>query len=141
MIDEPKGRVLAERICDRVALGESLARICSDSGLPSLEDVIRWEQEDPRFATALDRARKARAEVFLDQVLEIIDKLEHGDITAADAQVVIDGLKLLVECSDPEAYGPRKFIVIEGEITLILPDGSEVLLRPTGLTVMATGLH
>ena len=77
--------------------------------------------------------------MFLDQVLEVIEKLERGDIPVDEAEVMIEGLKLLVETCD--AYAPRKFIVHEGQVTLILPDGSEVLLRPSGLTVMATGVH
>ena len=129
----------AEHICNRVAGGESLAAICGDAAMPPLEDVMRWQQEDPKFAAMLDRARKARAEVFLDQVLEVIEKLERGDIPVDEAEVTIEGLKLLVETCD--AYAPRKFIVHEGEVTLVLPDGTEALLRPSGLTVVATGVH
>ncbi len=37
--------------------------------------------------------------------------------------------------------GPRRHVVFDGEITLIPPDGSEALLRPSGVTVTASGLH
>ena len=130
---------LAERLCERVAGGESLAAICAGDDMPTVQDVIRWEQESPEIASMLDRARKARAEVFLDQVLEVIEKLERGDIPVDEAEVTIEGLKRLVETCD--AYAPRKFIVHEGEVTLVLPDGTEALLRPSGLTVVATGVH
>ncbi len=130
---------LVERICERVAEGETLTAICAEADMPAVLDVIQWEQEDPRFAAMLDRARKARAEVLFDRVLEVINRLERGDITAAQAEVTIEGLKLLVETSSPETYGPRRYVVHEGEVTAVMPDGSEVLLRPSGLTVMATG--
>ncbi len=130
---------LAERLCQRVAEGKSLAAVCRDRGMPPIEDVIRWEQESPEIAGMLDIARKARAELLFDRTFETIDRLERGDTTAAQAEVMIEGLKMLVETSD--AYAPRKFIVHEGTVTLILPDGSEALLRPNGLTVTATGLH
>ncbi len=130
---------LAERICERVAGGESLAAICEPADMPAMEEVIAWQRHDPEFAKLLDGARQARAEVFLDRVLETIEKLERGDIATAEAEVTIEGLKMLVETSNPDAYGPRFFTVHEGEVTLILPDGSEALLRPTGLKVMATG--
>ncbi len=128
---------LVERICERVAEGESLTAICAGNDMPAVGDVIRWEQESPEIASMFDIARKARAELLFDRTLETIDRLERGELTAAQAEVTIEGLKLLVETCD--AYAPRKFIVHEGEVTLILPDGSEALLRPNGLTVMATG--
>ena len=84
-------------------------------------------------------ARRTRAEVLFDRTLDTINRLERGDITTAQAEVLIDGLKLLVETTD--TYAPRKFIVHEGEVTLILPDGTEALLRPNGLTVVTTGVH
>ena len=139
MTDTPPtySRALVGRICERIAEGETLTAICAQDTMPALADVIRWEQEIPEIASALDIARKARAELLFDRTLETIDRLERGDITAAQAEVMLEGLKLLVETSD--TYAPRKFIVHEGEVTLILPDGSEALLRPSGLTVTATG--
>ena len=130
---------LAKQICEHIAEGETLTAVCEPADMPTVQDVIRWEQEDPEIASMFDIARKARAELLFDRTLETIDRLERGDITAAQAEVTIEGLKLLVETCD--AYAPRKFIVHEGEVTLILPDGSEALLRPSGLTVMATGVH
>ena len=143
MTDTPStySHALAERIAERIAEGESLAAICAGDDMPAMEEVIAWQRHDPEFAKLLDGARQARAEVFLDQVLEVIEKLERGDIPVDEAEVTIEGLKLLVECSNPEAYGPRRYVVHEGQVTLILPDGSEVLLKPTGLTIMATGVH
>ena len=132
---------LAERLCQRVAEGESLAAICAEDAMPAIGEVIAWQRHNPEFAKLLDGARQARAEIFLDQVLEMIEKLERGDITVAEAEVTIEGLKMLVETSNPDAYGPRSYTVHEGEIKLILPDGTEALLRPSGLTVTATGLH
>lgn len=141
MTDSPPtySHALAGRICERIAGGETLTAICAEDAMPALDDVIRWEQESPEIASMLDRARRARAELLFDRTLETINRLERGDITVAQAEVLIEGLKLLVETCD--AYAPRKFIVLEGEVTLILPDGSEALLRPAGLTVMATGPH
>lgn len=141
MIEELKGPDLAERICERVAGGESLAAVCADEAMPSMDEVITWQRHNPDFAALLNDARKARAEIFLDRVLETVERLERGDIATAEAEVRIEGLKMLVETSNPDAYGPRKFLVLEGELTLILPDGSEALLRPTGLTVVASGPH
>ena len=136
---KPYSPAVGEHICERVALGESLVAICEPADMPSLDEVMAWQRHDPEFAALLGGAWQARAEIFLDRVLETIDRLGRGDIATAEAEVIIEGLKLLVETCD--AYGPRKFIVLEGEVTLVLPDGSEALLRPTGLTVMATGLH
>ena len=139
MTDKPKSHAPIERICERIADGETLSAICAEADMPKIGEVIGWEQESPEIASMLDRARRTRAELLFDRTLDVINRLERGDIAAAQAAVLLDGLKLLVETTD--TYAPRKYIVHEGEITLILPDGTEALLRPNGLTVVATGFH
>ena len=110
-----------------MAEGETLSSICAEADMPTVAEVIGWEQESPEIASMLDRARRTRAELLFDRTLTIINRLERGDITAAQAEVTIAGLKLLVETSDE--FAPRRFIVHEGEVTLVLPDGLRIKVR------------
>lgn len=66
---------IGKEICDRIASGESLKAICRDEHLPSYPTVVGWyvHDENPGFATLYARARKAQAELFIDELPEIAD--------------------------------------------------------------------
>ena len=48
---------LADRICERIARGESLVEICRADDLPSETTVYRWLAEKPVFREMYARAR------------------------------------------------------------------------------------
>jgi hypothetical protein len=48
---------LARQVCLRVAAGESLASICSESGLPSEQSLRRWARRHPGFGRIFERAK------------------------------------------------------------------------------------
>jgi len=50
---------MARTICDRLAGGEGLARICAGPGMPTRRRVQTWAQQRPEFGQALERARRA----------------------------------------------------------------------------------
>ena len=39
-------RAIEERICERIALGESLSSVCRDSAMPAKSTVFRWLAND-----------------------------------------------------------------------------------------------
>ena len=41
---------IAERICDRIAEGETLRRICKNQEFPSRRTVQRWVRDNAQFA-------------------------------------------------------------------------------------------
>ena len=66
---------LAETICDRIAEGESLRRICLDSDMPDKATVLRWCDRDPQFRESYAMALEWRCDMLLDEILEIADGL------------------------------------------------------------------
>ena len=66
---------LEDEICQRIATGESLRKICSSEGTPRLETVLRWVlDEDHEFDTERYMlARKCQAEVLFDEMIDIVD--------------------------------------------------------------------
>ena len=93
-------RALAERVCDRIAEGETLAAICAEEAMPSLEELKGWLRENSEFARTLDLAIQARREHFLDEMQEVETKLLGGTIDVAEAEATIERLKRLIEYSD-----------------------------------------
>lgn len=105
-------------ICERIAAGESLNRICKDPKMPDRVTVIRWliagKPED--FCNNYAHARQIQADIFADEMVETAAGAEssvvtdqHG-VTRVDAAAV-QARKLLVEQMrwNAERLLPRKY--------------------------------
>lgn len=71
---------LFDRICERMADGESLRAICIDSDMPSTSTVMRWLAADVSdsgvdgpLREQYARAREAQADAIFDEILDIAD--------------------------------------------------------------------
>jgi hypothetical protein len=64
---------IGDRICERLACGESLRSICAEQGMPSQSMVFRWLAQDAVFREQYTRAREAQADVLADETLDIAD--------------------------------------------------------------------
>ncbi len=61
---------IADTICQRLALGESLRQICRDEGMPDRMTVIRWKSDHPEFRIQYARAREDQADTYAELGLE-----------------------------------------------------------------------
>lgn len=68
---------VADKICERIALGESLRSICEDESTPSRVTVLRWLRSDAEWGEAFRaqyaRAREDQADSLFDEINEIAD--------------------------------------------------------------------
>ena len=63
-----------ETICERIAEGTSLTRICNeDSSLPSWRTVLRYVQDDEDAYTSYRTARALQCEVMRDQISDLVE--------------------------------------------------------------------
>lgn len=99
---------LAEKICDRLADGESMVQICSDEEMPGLRTVMRWAAENARFGTEYARAREAQAEVMDDKILVAADEADEDNAPAQ--RVKIDAYKWRAAKLAPKRYGDRQLL-------------------------------
>lgn len=65
---------LANEICVRLGLGESLRKICSDEDMPCLASVMGWLTKKPDFLEQYTRAREIQAETQFDELIDIVDQ-------------------------------------------------------------------
>jgi hypothetical protein len=65
---------LANDICTRLGLGESLRKICLDKDMPSLSSVMSWLTTKPVFLEQYTRAREIQAETQFDELIDIVDQ-------------------------------------------------------------------
>jgi len=79
-------KALALKICQRIALGESLRRVCRDEKMPVTSTVMLWVLEDRGgFSEQYAKAREMQAENMFDEILDIADDGSNDFYTKTDA--------------------------------------------------------
>ena len=67
---------IADTICERIADGASLRKICDeDDALPCRRTVLRWlaKEEYSEFSRQYTRAREERADLIFEETMEILE--------------------------------------------------------------------
>ncbi len=106
----PKGRpskftqALADRICERLAAGETLRAVCREDGMPSEPTVRRWAIEKDGFSAQYASAREIGYAGMADQLTEIADD-KTGD--PARDRLRLDTRKWLLSKALPKIYGDK----------------------------------
>lgn len=115
----PYARELAACICDRVADGESLRKICEDSAMPDRSTLRLWESENQEFRALLEHARQHQADTHFDSILRIAMEIPEAPSEASSTEVSayrahlavaafqIDTLKWVASRLDPKRYSDR----------------------------------
>lgn len=103
---------VADAICERLADGESLRSICSDSEMPAKSTVFKWLGLVPAFADQYARARETQADSLADDIVDIAD---NKALEPNDKRVRIDARKWLAGKLRPKAYGDKVALVGGGK--------------------------
>lgn len=64
------GPDIADAICDRLCLGETLQSVCRDPDMPSIGTVYNWLRANPEFLDAYRRARELAFDYIREGVAE-----------------------------------------------------------------------
>lgn len=108
---------IAAEICDRLAAGEPLRKICQDDHLPTDACIRYWVVEDREgFFSRYMRAREAQAIRWSEDIVEIIDEtasdlISNGDgvmqnnVGVARARLRMDGRLHLMRMVVPRIFG------------------------------------
>ena len=98
---------MAERICERIAEGEPLTRICKDRQVPAYRTVLGWRVANKEFQHMYARAREDAADTLADQIRELAGRVERGELEPNAGRVAIDALKWIASKLKPRQYGDR----------------------------------
>lgn len=128
---------IADKICQRLASGESLRKICRDEDMPTESTVRQWALDDVHgFYAQYARAREVQAEVIAEEILSISDdglndtyeddegntRTNHDVI--ARSRLRVDARKWYLSKVMPKKYGERTDINVGGQegnpLTLLL---------------------
>lgn len=69
---------VADEICERIALGETLSNVCREDRMPDKRTVWKWRKVHPKFAQDYSRARVDQMHAWADQIIHLADDAE-GD--------------------------------------------------------------
>lgn len=94
---------IAEKICERIAAGESLRAICEDARMPGRTTISRWLAENEGFQKAMGLARDMQVDALADEVLHIADH----EPDPHRARIRIDARIWFASKVRPKKYGAR----------------------------------
>lgn len=95
---------LADRVCERLANGEPLRKICADRDMPGFTTIWKWEKEIPEFAKLSSRARELGTHNLADECIEIAD---NPQIDPASKRIMVDTRIRLIGKWNSKAYGDK----------------------------------
>ena len=95
---------IADEICERLSLGQTLSSICNLKGMPSYTTIWRWEQRIEEFRTNSAHARKIGTHALADDCIRIADDPE---MDPADKRVRIDTRLRLLGKWNARQYGDK----------------------------------
>ncbi len=98
---------MGEQICERIAEGEPLTKICKDRQIPAYRTVLSWRVANEEFQHMYARARQDAADTLADQIRELAGRVERGELEPNAGRVAIDALKWIASKLKPKQYGDR----------------------------------
>lgn len=141
----------ADYICQELAEGRSLRKICEEDGMPSAGTVCRWLAENEQFQKQYARAREAQADVLFEEILDISDEsntttkvIGHGEdaeeVIVYDSVAVqrnrlrVDARKWMAGKLRPKKYGEKLELSGDAENPLRIETIKRVIIDPANGT-------
>ena len=106
---------LADRICERLAGGETLRAICRDEGMAAHQTVLRWTGVLEAFKDQYARAREAGYLAMADELLEIADNPDADKDAVQRDRLKVDTRKWLLSKALPKIYGDKVSAEVTGK--------------------------
>ena len=98
---------ICNKICERLANGESIQKITKRSDMPSQATVYNWlaDERYKEFLEMYTRAREAQADRLFDECLDIADKAKAD--TVQESRLQVDVRKWMAAKLKPVKYGDK----------------------------------
>ena len=119
---------LADRICEQLADGMSMRKVCEANDMPCKATIFSWLRTNAEFLDQYETAKGEAADSMTDDMLDISDNLT-GD-TQRD-RLRVDTRKWVASKLKPKKYGDYQkhehtgSVVTEATLTLIGGDHSD----------------
>jgi len=119
----------ADKICERIANGESVRKICKDKAMPAQSTIFKWLVDNANFSEQYTRAREAQADLIFEEMFEIADdgsndwmdregKVELNSEHIQRSRLRIDARKWMLSKMAPKKYGDKVSLDHSGGVTV-----------------------
>lgn len=124
-------RELADRICEELALGNSLRTVCKGEEMPSLATVFKWFRTQEGFVEQYARAKEESADAMAEDILDIADdgtndwmeiETKNGGVQTVlnhehvqRSKLRVDSRKWLMAKMKPKKYGDKIDMTTNGK--------------------------
>jgi hypothetical protein len=120
---------IEETILSLLEEGESLVNICKLPNMPSRRTVLRWQRELTSFGAKCVHAREAQGDLAADKLDDVNDKVEHGILEPAAANIISSNLKWKASKLAPKKYGDKVQVENTGKIVVAEETDEEIAAR------------
>ena len=93
---------LADRLCEQLAEGMSMRKVCEAEDMPEKRTIFRWLRTNEEFCHQYEKAKAEAADSMTDEMLDIADE-GSGD-TQRD-RLRVDTRKWVASKLKPKKYG------------------------------------
>jgi len=107
---------LCMEICERVSNGENIKAVLrSETHYPSFVTWCQWKRDHTELLNLYTHAREDKSEDILEQIDEILLKIQAGSIDPSAGRVILDTLKWKAAKFYPKMYGEKLDVTTDGE--------------------------
>lgn len=119
---------LADLVCERLSMGESLRTVCKSKDMPSPATIFKWMREEEGFLKQYEKAKQESTDAMAEDILDIADDLEGDFLQTEDGRTVANGVsvqrdrlrvdtrKWLMSKMKPKKYGEKLDIEQKSEV-------------------------
>lgn len=109
---------LADIICQRLIEGKTFKAISLEPGMPSLTTISHWRKHNEDFDRKIKFARKGRAELMRDNVIELAELAKDSNKDYVPGiKAAMDAYRWAAEKDDAETYGNK--VAVSGSIGVV----------------------
>lgn len=105
---------IADKICERLATGETLRSIGNDDDLPSTSTIERWRDKDADFDGRCARAIERGIDRDVDGMKDIESLTLAGKYDPAASRAVLSSIQWRASKRFPKRYGDRLSTEVSG---------------------------
>lgn len=109
-------KTIAEKICERIATGETLNAICLEPEMPSHTVIFKWFERYPDFKQSYENARILQADYFADEMVELKNLARENPANASAYRVAADILRWQASVRQPRKYGDKLEVDVNKKI-------------------------
>jgi hypothetical protein len=106
---------LAVELCEQIANGSSLRKICDQSDFPDMRTVRRWLRDNEGFRLQYMRARDDQADYYADMIRDIALDVTPTRDEIEKAKLISNNLMWIASKLKPKKYGDKLDLTSAGE--------------------------